>query len=133
MKTLPFPSRTAGAERAVAMLPVAAKVPELGAYSSAEFKYVQEPTEGHVSPPATSTAPLFRSVALCWYRLVLRPAELVSTVSDAVPMIAVYDAVIVLMPLAKALARPLPVTPTALAFEVVHVAEDVMSWVLPSV
>jgi hypothetical protein len=47
------------------MLPVLAKIPVAGLYSSAEFKYVHEFADGQLIPPAISIAPLFNSVALC--------------------------------------------------------------------
>jgi hypothetical protein len=47
------------------MLPVLEIVPVVGLYSSAEFKYVQEFTDEQLIPPAKSTSPLFKSVALC--------------------------------------------------------------------
>ena len=40
-------------------------VPEAGLYSSALFRYMQDPADRHDTPPAISTEPLSSSVALC--------------------------------------------------------------------
>src|ERR1700678_2518641 len=86
-------------------------------------------------PPTTRTCPLFKVIALCPYRLVLRLAPVVGDVTTrtVLPTIDPVVAVIVEFPVPAALANPLPLTVTAALLEDAQVLDEVRSWVLPSV
>jgi hypothetical protein len=118
--------------RAAAILPVFVIVPELELYSSALFRYVHEPAEGQLTPPAINTDPLLSNVALCRYRLVFKAIVAVETVIVAEPVTELNEALIIAFPPARAVANPVALTLVVVGFDEAHVTEPVISWMLPS-